>query len=38
MNVRGFGPVKEAAMREAGPQRETLLAALTRKPVALAAE
>jgi indolepyruvate ferredoxin oxidoreductase len=38
MNVRGFGPVKETSMREAAPQRLTLLAALTKKPVAMAAE
>ncbi len=38
MNVRGFGPVKEQAMREAGVLRAGLLAALHAKPVALAAE
>ena len=38
MNVRGFGPVKETAMREAGPQRAALLAALDARPLAVAAE
>ena len=38
MNVRGFGPVKDKAMREAGPVRAALLVALDAEPVALAAE
>ena len=38
MHVRGFGPIKEAAMRDAAPQRATLLAALDTTPTALAAE
>ncbi|WP_216850957.1 DUF6537 domain-containing protein, partial [Acidisphaera sp. L21] len=38
MHVRGFGPVKEQAMREAAPQREALIAALSAGPVAIAAE
>ncbi len=38
MHVRGFGPIKEAAMRDAAPQRAALLAALDAKPVAMAAE
>ncbi len=37
-NVRGFGPVKEQAMREAGPIRAGLLAALDAQPAAIAAE
>ncbi len=38
MHVRGFGPVKEAALRDAAPQRASLLAALDARPVAIAAE
>ena len=38
MHVRGFGPVKEQAMREAEPRRAELLAALDTAPVARAAE
>ena len=38
MNVRGFGPVKDQAMREAGPLRTGLLAALDAPPVSIAAE
>ena len=38
MNVRGFGPVKDKALREAGPMRAGLLAALDAGPVAIAAE
>ena len=35
--VRGFGPIKEAAMRDAAPKRDALLAALAAKPMAAAA-
>ncbi len=38
LHVRGFGPIKEAAMRDAAPQRAALLAALDARPVAIAAE
>ncbi len=37
LHVRGFGPVKEAALRDAAPQRAALLASLT-NPMAVAAE
>ena len=37
-HIRGFGPVKDKAMRDADPQREALLAALDAKPLAMAAE
>ena len=38
MNVRGFGPVKEQAMRQADTLRAELLATMDAAPVALAAE
>ncbi len=34
MNIRGFGPVKQTALQEAGTQREKLLAALDAGPMA----
>ncbi len=37
-HIRGFGPVKHAAMQDAVQQRAALLAALNAKPVAIAAE
>jgi indolepyruvate ferredoxin oxidoreductase len=38
-HIRGFGPIKETAMRDAAPQREALLKALQNPaPVAMAAE
>ncbi len=37
-HIRGFGPVKDKAMRDAEPQRVALLAALNAKPLAMAAE
>ena len=37
-HIRGFGPVKDAAMQGAIPQRVALLAALNAQPVAMAAE
>ena len=36
--IRGFGPIKDAAMRDAAPRRAALLAALDASPVAIAAE
>jgi indolepyruvate ferredoxin oxidoreductase len=38
MAVRGFGPIKAAAMADAGAQRAALLARLGAAPLALAAE
>jgi indolepyruvate ferredoxin oxidoreductase len=37
-HIRGYGPVKEKAMRDAGPQRAALLDALNARPLAVAAE
>jgi len=38
LEIRGFGPVKDAAVRKAAKKRETLLAALKSNPTTLAAE
>ena len=37
-HIRGFGPVKDKAMADAGPQRAALLKALDTPPLAVAAE